>query len=408
MNRRQALSLLTTLPLAVRVAAQTRPSARHRVVLGASHGLLLGPDGTLQSWSSNLGAGEQPPAANCLGLGHNRAVEQFTLYAVPGLSTVVAAAAGLGASYAVLANGRLMACGSNGYGLLGTTPLSTLEVTAQFGADSNTPVPVAVAFDAVDVSAQADHVMALARDGSVYTWGKGESGQLGIGPLPVINFKTRTASAMVYVPFPVRVPNLADVVAISAGSSHSLALLKDGSVRAWGANSMGQIGDGTTINRDRPIAVPGVRNVVAIAAGARASVAILSDGTAMAWGSQDNSLKPRPVPTVVPGARGLRSVAAGGGHSVAITQTGEVMTWGVNEVNDLGRGRDAPLGPGLVKGLSGAQSAAASGRTSVVVLASGRIMTWGVVRAWTRPDPVGDPTVSPFPILFWLDGLDQP
>ncbi len=408
MNRRQALSLLATLPLAMRVAAQTRPSGRHRVVLGASHGLLLGPDGALQSWSTNTGAGEQPPAGNVLGLGHNRPIQHFTLYPVSGLSNVVAAGAASGTSYAVLADGRLMAWGSNGYGLLGTTPLSALEVTGQVGPNSNAPVPVAVAFNAVDVSTQADHVIALARDGSVHTWGKGESGQLGIGPLPVIDFKTRTPSAMSYVPFPVRVPNLADVMAISAGPSHSLALLKDGSVRAWGANSMGQVGDGTTINRARPVAVQGVRNAVAIAAGGRASVAILSDRTAMAWGSQDNSLKPRPVPTVVPGARGIRSVAAGGGHAVAITETGEVMTWGVNEVYDLGRGRDATSAPALVKGLTGAQSVAAMARTSVVVLASGRIMTWGVVREWTRPEPIMSPTASPFPILLWLDGLEQP
>jgi alpha-tubulin suppressor-like RCC1 family protein len=407
-NRRQALSLLATLPLGLRVEAQTRPSARHRVVLGASHGLLLGPDGGLQSWSTNVGAGEQPSAGNVLGLGHNRPIQHFTLYPVSGLSNVVAAAAGSGTSYAVLADGRLMAWGSNAYGLLGTTALSVLEVTAQFGPHSNAPVPVAVPFNAVDVSTQADHVIALARDGSVYTWGKGESGQLGIGPLPVIDFKTRTPSPMSYVPFPVRVPNLADVVAISAGPSHALALLNDGSVRAWGANSMGQVGDGTTADRDRPVAAQGVRNAVAIAAGGRASLAILSDGSVMAWGSQDNSLKPRPVPTVVTGARRIRSVAAGGGHAVAITEIGEVMTWGVNEVYDLGRGRDATSVPALVKGITDAQSVAARERTSVVVLASGRIMTWGVVREWTRPEPVMSPTASPFPILLWLDGLEQP
>jgi hypothetical protein len=74
----------------------------------------------------------------------------------------------------------------------------------------------------------------------VWTWGRGDSGELG---------------------------NLRDVVAISAGDLHSLALLKDGTVRAWGQNRYGQIGDGTSTNRDTPTTVPGVRNVVAIAAG---------------------------------------------------------------------------------------------------------------------------------------------
>ena len=173
MNRREALLLLAALPFAARAEAQTRPTAKHRIVLGAAHGLLLEPGGTLKSWSTNRGAGEQPPAANALGLGHNRPIEHYTLYPVAGLANVIAAAAGSGTSYAVLADGRLLASGTNGFGLLGTTPLSTLEVTAQFGPHSNTPLPVAVKFDAVDVSCQSNYVMALARDGGRPTRGEG-------------------------------------------------------------------------------------------------------------------------------------------------------------------------------------------------------------------------------------------
>ena len=99
---------------------------------------------------------------------------------------------------------------------------------------------------------------------------------------------------MTYVPFPVGPPNLSDVVAISAGYSHSLALLKDGSVRAWGDNSLGQVGDGTTTARNTPVVVQGVRNAIAIAAGAEFSVAVLSDGTAMAWGRRDDVETPQP------------------------------------------------------------------------------------------------------------------
>jgi alpha-tubulin suppressor-like RCC1 family protein len=82
-----------------------------------------------------------------------------------------------------------------------------------------------------------------------------------------------------YVPYPVRVPDLGDVVAVRAGNHHSLALLKDGTVRAWGLNKHGQIGDGTRTNRDRPLTVPGVRNAVAIATGWYRSAALLPYGT---------------------------------------------------------------------------------------------------------------------------------
>ena len=77
------------------------------------------------------------------------------------------------------------------------------------------------------------------------------------------------------MPYPVRIPGLTDVVAISAGDMHSLALLKDGTVRAWGENKYGQIGDGSTVNRNAPTPVTGVRNVVAIAATGYSSVAVL-------------------------------------------------------------------------------------------------------------------------------------
>ena len=205
---------------------------------------------------------------------------------------------------------------------------------------SNTPLPVAVKFDAVDVSSTGEHVLALARDGSVYAWGRGDAGQLGIGPMPVVNYKTRSARVENFMPLPVRIPGLTDVVAISTGDRHSLALLKDGTVRAWGQNRFGQVGDGTTINRDTPTPVQGVRNVVAIAALGYSSVAVLSDGTAMDWGNTHGSSDPRPVPAAVVGARGLRSVVGGGAHVVALTQTGGVMTWGTSGHYETGRGRE--------------------------------------------------------------------
>ncbi len=59
--------------------------------------------------------------------------------------------------------------------------------------------PAVATFDAVDVSSQESHVLALARDSSVYAWGKGDKGQLGIGPLPTINFEGRVPDAIAFV-----------------------------------------------------------------------------------------------------------------------------------------------------------------------------------------------------------------
>lgn len=267
------------------------------------------------------------------------------------------------------------------------------------------PTPVAAPLDAVDLSCRSDHVLALARDGSVYAWGRGTAGQLGIGPLPTVAFKTRAASVENYVPYPVRIPNLTGARAIAAGSAHSLALLEDGTVRAWGENRWGQVGDGTTINRDRPTPVSGVRNAVAIAATVGYSAAVLADGTAMEWGSTTGNPKPRPVAAPVPGARGLTSIVAGNDHFAALTRTAEVMTWGQDAHYEVGR-RGNPLSASLVPGLTGVASLAAGHSTTIAVTNSGRIVTWGEVRPWTRPgDGQGD--LSPSPILLWLDGLEQ-
>ncbi len=416
-NRRQALSLLTALPFAEPAAAQTRPTSGCRVVLG-SHGLLLEPAGTLKTWLIQERSDGLAP--EWLGLGHNRPLSAFTLVAIPSLTNVVTAAAGNGCSFAVLSDGRLLSWGWNsGTGRLGTTPLSTLEVTAYWGPNSNTPVPVVTKFDAVDVSSQDEHVLALARDGSVYAWGRGNKGQLGIGPLPVIKFKTHAPSAMTYVPFPVRVPDLTDVVAISSGRSHSLALLKDGTVRAWGENRWGEVGDGTTSNRDRPVPVQGVSNAIAISTGGDGfSAALLSDGTVMTWGNKANGAlgrapwvgnsAPGPIAALVPGARGIRAIGTGLRHMLALTETGTIISWGDDTYGSLGRGGRTGNMPGVIKSLTGVQSIFTINSVCFAVLATGRIMTWGGgVREWTRPES-GMGIVSRVPILLWIDGLDQP
>lgn len=413
-SRRQALALLATVPLAARVGAQVRPGPTHRVAMSFGHGFLLDPDGTLHAWHKGRQLDAQ--AIDALGLGDNRPLEPYTLVPVSNLKGVVTVAAGSSASFAVLADGRLLAWGLNaGHGLLGTTPRSVVEASASWGPNSNVPVPLASTFDAVDVCTQDVHAVALARDGTVYAWGRSDSGQLGIGPQPIINFKTRTPAAMSFVPFPVRISGLTDVVAIAAGRRHGLALLEDGSVRAWGENRSGQVGDGTSMRRDAPVPVTGVRNAVAIAAGAGdLSAALLADGTVMTWGGTNEGglgrapfNRPSPTPALVPGVRGVRAIAVGSSHMVALTETGGVITWGNNGFGSLGRPRDENV-PGVVPSVTNVQSICASNTTSVAVLASGRIMTWGgEVRPWNRPEG-SEVTISRSPILFWLDGLDLP
>lgn len=417
LDRRQALALLAALPLAARAGqARIRATAGHRVFLGAGHGLLLDSAGTLQAWHTGRQLDEK--AVDALGLGDNRPLRRYTLAPVPGLNDVVVAAAGSGCSFAVRRSGELLAWGLNaGDGLLGTTTREFFEIRASWAPNSNVPVPPSVRVDAVDVSAGARHVLALTRDGRVSAWGRGDKGQLGVGPLPVIQFKSRTPGTMPYVPYPVPLPGLSDVAAISASGDHSLALMKDGTVRAWGENRWGALGDGTTTNRAAPVAVPGVRSAVAVAAGSGGfSVAVLADGTVMTWGNRllgalgrtpDNDSRPDPVPAPVPGVRDVRTAVAGRAHVLALTAAGRVMSWGDPGFGAVGRG--GGTAPALIPSLSGVERLTANDSTSIAVLGTGRIMTWGDVRPWTRPPEEGAyDNFSHRPILLWLNGLEQP
>src|SRR5207248_2088704 len=124
--------------------------------------------------------------------------------------------------------------------------------------------------DVVDVSAGRFASVALTRDGSVWTWGGGPAA------LPATDV-------------PLRVPGIDAVVAIAAGDGHTLALRADGTVWAWGANGFGQLGDGTVTtwgnDGSTPAPVTGLASVAAIAAGSRHVLALLADGTVRAWGA---------------------------------------------------------------------------------------------------------------------------
>jgi len=167
--------------------------------------------------------------------------------------------------------------------------------------------------------------------GTVWTWGWNAMGQLGDG-------------STVDRHSPVQVPGLTGVVSVSAGAYHTLALRGDGTVWAWGMNSVGQLGDGTGIGRTRPVRVPGLSGVVAVSAGGLHSLALRGDGTVWAWGWNgfgqvgDGTTSMRLSPVRVQTPRGIAAISAVLYHSFAIREDGLALAWGFNAVGQLGEG----------------------------------------------------------------------
>lgn len=247
-------------------------------------------------------------------------------------ATTARLAAGKLHSAMILYDGQVLVWGDNSFGQIGQPGLDY--------ADS--PQLLKLPARAVSISLGADHTLILTEDGLVYAMGRNVFGQLGDGT---------TASADT----PVAVSGLPAIIAIAAGAYHSLALGKDGSVWAWGDNSLYQVGDVTSeAIKDPSDKVIGQRcltpariitgRATGIAAGGHFSVYLRDDGRLYAWGDNsrgqlgDGTTQIRARPTAVVGLTSVSQVAAGYQHVLAVRSEGQdsLYAWGDNSLGQLG------------------------------------------------------------------------
>ena len=296
----------------VSVSGLTEVSA---ISAGWYHSLALLEDGDVVAWGYNgfgeLGDGEREGPEFCPGACSKVPV------AVPGLSEVSAVAAGASDSFALLADGHVMAWGGGG---------NELGIGGE--QESDVPVEVPGLSEVVAISAGYSTTLALLGSGKVMAWGFNAYGQLGNG--------TTTSSDV-----PVEVSGLSEVVAISAGVDHDLALLRNGTVMAWGDNEYGELGDGTTTGPETcvndydekvgcsatPVPVDGLSEVTQITAGSEFSLALLKSGAVMAWGENergelgDRGMVSSDLPVEVVSLRGASAISAGSWYEgLAIAQ----------------------------------------------------------------------------------------
>jgi alpha-tubulin suppressor-like RCC1 family protein len=178
---------------------------------------------------------------------------------------------------------------------------------------------------------------------------------------------------------------------VSGGSRNSVELRANGGVLAWGDNSSGELGDGTTTKRHTPVPVSGLgagSGVVEVVAGASHALALKVDGRVLAWGHNrsgelgDGSTADHPTPELIGALRNIKSLAAGDGFSLALKADGTVLAWGNNKSGQLGDG-NAPADhatPAPVHDLgsgSGVVAIAAGGSHGLVLKRDGTVLAWG-------------------------------
>jgi alpha-tubulin suppressor-like RCC1 family protein len=221
------------------------------------------------------------------------------------------------------------------------------------------------------VSAGGNHSLLLRNDGTIWAWGANSSGQIGDG--------TKTQRTV-----PIIVAGVTGATAVAAGLSHSAALTSDGQVWTWGANGYGQLGDGSTTQNSLPRPVAGLTGILAVAAGQDFMLALRNDGTVWAWGQNangqlgDGTTTQRTVPTIVPALSGISAIAAGASHSVALSSAGSVWTWGVNSSAQLGDGTTTQrVSPVLASGLTAVARIGAGWYHSLALGSDGTVWVWG-------------------------------
>lgn len=226
--------------------------------------------------------------------------------------------------------------------------------------------------DVTMLSAGAHHVLAIDGNHQVWAWGDNAKGQLG-APGPAAEEPR---------PVPIPLDAARGFVAVAAGADRGFALRSDGTVWAWGDNTDGALGTGTTTNPSAPAQIPTLTDVVAIAAGERHCLAQGSQGTVWGWGENGNGQLGIPAssivttPAVVPYVVNPQRIDAGGSHSIAVGGVGEVLAWGAGFRGQLGNANHGDTAvPVQVALPRGATTSAAGREHTLLVLAGGDV--WG-------------------------------
>ncbi len=246
---------------------------------------------------------------------------------------------GTATNWEAVATGRVHAIALKTDGSLWAWGLSSSDGTFGSGITNDVsilPKQIGTQTDWSKIAAGSSVSVAIKSNGTLWSWGYNGTGQVGDGTLINKLIPTQIGSGTNW-----------STVAVHSSNytfSSTLALKTDGTLWAWGFNSSGQLGDGTTVQKNAPIQVGTDTNWSVISTGESHSLALKTNGTLWAWGKNqygqlgDGTTINKNIPTQIGTSTLWTSVEGGTGFSVGTQFGGTALSWGVNSSGQLGNG----------------------------------------------------------------------
>jgi len=284
------------------------------VSMGSTHILALKNDSTLWAWGYN-GYGQ---------LGDGTFTSRTTPIQV-GTDKWLKVSAGHSSSFAIRSDSTLWAWGRNTEGQVGDGTYINKNSPTQIGGNVKWQ----------SVAAHYNHTLAIKIDKTLWAWGQNSFGQLGIGNNIEKNIPTQVGLESSWI-------SLSDC----AASQFSLAIKSDGTLWGWGYNSYGQLGNGTTGSGvfGNPTQVGTATDWQKVSTGSDHTLALKTDGSLWAWGGNyvgqlgDGTTIQKTSPVRIGTETNWQKIATGQGHSMALKANETTWAWGYNGFGELGDG----------------------------------------------------------------------
>jgi alpha-tubulin suppressor-like RCC1 family protein len=303
---------------------------------------------------------------------------------------VKAISGGFGHICALLSNGKVKCWGINNVGQIGDGSEKSIRII---------PVTVVGLSNATAISSGSAHTCALLSNGSVKCWGYDNYGQLGDGEIH--RFILPGLIEEKYFGVPITVVGLSNAIAIAAGDEHTCALLSNGSIKCWGRNDWGELGNGKSSPEENysstPVLVNGIKDAIGICAGSIHTCALLKNRTVKCWGSnfmgqlgygkitaQSWNVIPslNVTPTTIRDLSNVAKISCGDTYTCALLTNGSVKCWGGNWYAFTRYGKTSleegyNFTPVNLVGISNAIAISAGSGHACAVLSNGSVKCWG-------------------------------